>query len=214
MPATRLSMIDVFDIWSEVLPMLCRATARLENVPGMKLDSLTALAPVMPRQIVCAGANYRKHVIDILADHPGSGSDPAWSVEERRLRAEKIMNHRAAQGQPFAFVKAQSAVLGPYADLILRLNGETMQHESTANMIFPIARLIEYVSTHMQLLPGDLLCTGSPAGNGTHYRRFLRPGDLLEGSIEMLGAQRNRCCAEVLTEDATLHRPFVALGSP
>jgi 2,4-didehydro-3-deoxy-L-rhamnonate hydrolase len=306
LPATRLSMIDVFDIWSEVFPMLCQATARLENVPGMKLDSLTALAPVMPRQIVCAGANYRKHVIDILVDHPGSGSDPAWSVEERRCRAEKIMNHRAAQGQPFAFVKAQSAVLGPDADLILpadslemdwelelgvvigkpvrrlsrhraleyvagyvvcndisardhigrpdfptlgldflagksgpgflplgptilpaqfvsnpqdlrltlRLNGETMQHESTANMIFPIARLIEYVSTHMQLLPGDLLCTGSPAGNGTHHRRFLRPGDLLEGSIEMLGAQRNRCCAEVLTEDAILHRPFVALGSP
>jgi 2,4-didehydro-3-deoxy-L-rhamnonate hydrolase len=89
-----------------------------------------------------------------------------------------------------------------------------MQHESTANMIFPIARLIEYVSTHMQLLPGDLLCTGSPAGNGTHHRRFMRPGDLLEGSIEMLGAQCNRCCAEVLTEDAILHHPFVALGSP
>jgi 2-keto-4-pentenoate hydratase/2-oxohepta-3-ene-1,7-dioic acid hydratase in catechol pathway len=299
-------MIDVFDLWEEVLPGLCRAAEHLEKGPGIKRDELSMLAPLMPRQIVCAGANYRKHVIDNLIDHPGSGSDPSWSLEERRRRAERIMDHRAAQGQPFAFIKAQSAVLAPYADLALpadsaemdwelelgvvigkparrvsregamdyvagyvvcndisardhisrpdfptlgldfltaksgpgflplgptivpaqfvpnpqdlmltlRLNGETMQHESTNNMIFPIAQLIEYVTTHMQLLPGDLLCTGSPSGNGTHHRRFLKAGDLLEGSIDSLGTQRNRCIAEQLAEGAVLHRPFVALRSP
>jgi len=306
LPAARLSMIDVFDLWGEFLPELCRATQRLDEIPGVKRDSLATLPPMMPRQIVCAGANYRKHVVDILIDHPGSGSDPSWSLEERRRRAEKIMDHRAAKGQPFAFIKAQSAVLAPYADLTLpadsvemdwelelgvvmgkparrvsreramdyvagyvvcndisardhisrpdfpalgldflaakcgpgflplgpavvpaqfvpnpqdlmltlRLNGEIMQHESTNNMIFPIAQLIEYASTHMQLLPGDLLCTGSPSGNGTHHHRFLKPGDVLEGSIDSLGTQRNRCAAEVLTEGAILHRPFVALGPP
>jgi 2-keto-4-pentenoate hydratase/2-oxohepta-3-ene-1,7-dioic acid hydratase in catechol pathway len=89
-----------------------------------------------------------------------------------------------------------------------------MQSESTSNMIFSIPQLIEYVSTHIQLLPGDVICTGSPSGNGAHYRRFLRPGDLLEGTIEKLGTQSNRCVAEVLTDDAVVHRPFVALGSP
>ena len=95
--------------------------------------------------------------------------------------------------------------------LTLRLNGETMQHESTANMIFSISQLIVFVSTHMQLLPGDLILTGSPSGNGTHHRRFLRLGDLLEGSIAQLGTQRNRCVAEVLPDGAILHRPFVPL---
>jgi 2-keto-4-pentenoate hydratase/2-oxohepta-3-ene-1,7-dioic acid hydratase in catechol pathway len=95
--------------------------------------------------------------------------------------------------------------------LTLRLNGEVMQHESTANMIFPIPRLIEFISTHMQLLPGDVICTGSPSGNGTHHHRFLKPGDILEGSIEKLGTQRNRCVAETLAEGAVRHRPFVPL---
>ena len=71
--------------------------------------------------------------------------------------------------------------------LTLRLNGDIMQHESTDNMIFPIAQLIEYASTHMQLLPGDLLCSGSPSGNGTHHHRFLKPGDVLEGLDRFTG---------------------------
>jgi hypothetical protein len=47
-------------------------------------------------------------------------------------------------------------------------------------------------------LPGDVLLTGSPAGNGTHYQRFLKPGDVMDASITGLGTQRNRCVAEQL----------------
>jgi 2-keto-4-pentenoate hydratase/2-oxohepta-3-ene-1,7-dioic acid hydratase in catechol pathway len=79
--------------------------------------------------------------------------------------------------------------------ITLRLNGETLQDESTADMIFGVARLIETLSTFCLLQPGDLICTGSPAGNGMHYGRFLRPGDLVEGTITGLGMQRNRCAA-------------------
>jgi 2-keto-4-pentenoate hydratase/2-oxohepta-3-ene-1,7-dioic acid hydratase in catechol pathway len=78
----------------------------------------------------------------------------------------------------------------------LRLNGQIMQDESTADMIFCVARLIEFISMHVQLLPGDLVLTGSPAGNGTHYNRYIRDGDLLEGEISGLGALRNPCIAE------------------
>jgi 2-keto-4-pentenoate hydratase/2-oxohepta-3-ene-1,7-dioic acid hydratase in catechol pathway len=63
-------------------------------------------------------------------------------------------------------------------------------------MIFGVARIIEFLSKHVQLWPGDLIATGSPAGNGTHYNRFLMPGDVMEGSITGLGTQRNRCIAE------------------
>ena len=129
LPTARLSMIDVFDLWSEILSELHRATERLDKIPSVRRDSLATLPPMMPRQIVCAGANYRKHVVDILIDHPGSGSDPSWSLEERRRRAERIMDHRAAKGQPFAFIKAQSAVLSPYADLTLPADSVEMDWE-------------------------------------------------------------------------------------
>jgi 2-keto-4-pentenoate hydratase/2-oxohepta-3-ene-1,7-dioic acid hydratase in catechol pathway len=92
-----------------------------------------------------------------------------------------------------------------------KLNGKVMQSESTADMIFNVAHLIEFISTHMQLLPGDVISTGSPSGNGTHYRRFLTPGDVMEGSISGIGVQRNHCVAEVLADGAATHRPFTPL---
>ena len=78
----------------------------------------------------------------------------------------------------------------------LKLNGETMQDESTKDMLFGVARLVSYVSQTARLLPGDLVLTGSPAGNGIHWGRLLRDGDVMEGSITGLGAQRTRCVAE------------------
>lgn len=80
--------------------------------------------------------------------------------------------------------------------ITLKLNGQVMQDESTADMIFGVSRIVEYLSTYVQLWPGDLIATGSPAGNGTHYNRFLKPGDILEGAITGLGTQRNPCVAE------------------
>ena len=77
--------------------------------------------------------------------------------------------------------------------ITLTLNGETMQDETTADMIFGIAELIAHVSSITPLRPGDLLLTGSPAGNGAHYGRYLRPGDVMESAITGLGVQRNRC---------------------
>ncbi|ANB04902.1 hydrolase [Streptomyces ambofaciens] len=81
--------------------------------------------------------------------------------------------------------------------LTLRLNGETMQDESTKDMIFDVARMVSYASQTARLLPGDLVLTGSPAGNGMHWGRLLRDGDVMDASITGLGAQRTRCVAEV-----------------
>jgi 2-keto-4-pentenoate hydratase/2-oxohepta-3-ene-1,7-dioic acid hydratase in catechol pathway len=78
----------------------------------------------------------------------------------------------------------------------LKLNGDTMQDESTKDMLFGVARLVSYASQSAQLLPGDLVLTGSPAGNGIHWGRLLRDGDVMEGSITGLGVQRTRCVAE------------------
>lgn len=78
----------------------------------------------------------------------------------------------------------------------LSLNGEVMQDARTSEMIFDIARQIEYLSERAQLWPGDVIMTGSPAGNGTHYKRFLAPGDVVTGRIDGLGELRNTCVAE------------------
>jgi 2-keto-4-pentenoate hydratase/2-oxohepta-3-ene-1,7-dioic acid hydratase in catechol pathway len=81
----------------------------------------------------------------------------------------------------------------------LKLNGETMQDESTKDMLFGIARLVSYISQTSRLLPGDLVLTGSPSGNGIHWGRLLCDGDVMEGSITGLGVQRTRCVAESVT---------------
>ncbi|MEU0206578.1 fumarylacetoacetate hydrolase family protein [Streptomyces canus] len=78
----------------------------------------------------------------------------------------------------------------------LKLNGDTMQDESTKDMLFSVARLVSYISRTSRLLPGDLVLTGSPAGNGIHWGRLLRDGDVMEGAISGLGVQRTRCVSE------------------
>jgi len=79
--------------------------------------------------------------------------------------------------------------------ITLRLNDETMQDESTADMIFDIPRLIQHVSSICPLQPGDLILTGSPAGNGAHHGRYLKAGDVMTATITGLGEQRNTCVA-------------------
>lgn len=94
-------------------------------------------------------------------------------------------------------VVPRSAVRDP-SDLriTLKLNGQTMQDESTKDMIFDVARIVAACSSIATLLPGDLVLTGSPAGNGQPRGRFLRAGDVMDSSITGLGAQRNACVDE------------------
>ena len=74
----------------------------------------------------------------------------------------------------------------------LNLNGETMQKGSTASMVFPVARIVSYLSGFMTLHPGDIVATGTPPGVGRRMTppRYLRPGDVVEAWIEGLGRQR------------------------
>lgn len=80
--------------------------------------------------------------------------------------------------------------------ITLRVNGELMQDESVDDMVHGVERLVSYASRVVELGPGDLLLTGSPAGNAGHRgERWLAPGDVIEGEITGLGVQRNRCVA-------------------
>jgi 2-keto-4-pentenoate hydratase/2-oxohepta-3-ene-1,7-dioic acid hydratase in catechol pathway len=84
--------------------------------------------------------------------------------------------------------------------ITLKVNGSTMQDESTSDMVFDVAALIEFISAVAQLRPADVVLTGSPAGNGASRGTFLKPGDVMDGAITGLGAQRNACVAEMPIE--------------
>jgi 2-keto-4-pentenoate hydratase/2-oxohepta-3-ene-1,7-dioic acid hydratase in catechol pathway len=77
--------------------------------------------------------------------------------------------------------------------ITLKHNGITRQDETTADMLFDLPSILEYITSVTELKPGDLVLTGSPAGNGAHWGVFLAEGDMLEGEITGLGRQRNRC---------------------
>jgi 2,4-diketo-3-deoxy-L-fuconate hydrolase len=76
----------------------------------------------------------------------------------------------------------------------LEVNGERMQTGSTRTMIFDCAKVISYLSECMTLLPGDVICTGTPPGVGMGMKppHFLKPGDIITLGIEKLGEQRQR----------------------
>ncbi|SEB25098.1 fumarylacetoacetate hydrolase family protein [Variovorax sp. YR216] len=287
--AEGASVLDLLQSWDRHLPQLLALAQELGAQPdaGVAMSSLRVHPPVdLPRQVLCTGANYRKHVVDLTLDM-GVGPE-GLQGEALRQWAEDMMDERAAKGEPYVFPKLPSAITGAFdpvvlpattqksdwelelaviigrparnvrreealdyvagysivndvsaRDLIartdykmlgtdwlrsksppsfmpfgpvlvpacfvddpqdlritLKLNGQTMQDETSADMLFDVARQIEYISSHVQLWPGDLIATGSPAGNGTHYNRFLRDGDVMDAEIEGLGRQRNACIAE------------------
>ncbi|XVX19796.1 fumarylacetoacetate hydrolase family protein [Actinomycetota bacterium] len=281
-----LSVEDLLADWAAVQPRLAEL-ATDEGAEWLDGEGLRPLVPWRTDQILQAGANYKKHVVDIIVseiDDDEQGRTP----EEKRAYGEELMDRRAAHGTPYVFIGLPSAqtgaldnvVLPPregarddwelelgvvigkagrnisredamshiagytivndissrdriyrpdikkigtdwfagknsptflptgpvivpaqfvpdYKSLTITLthNGTVRQDEAASDMIFDIPRLIEYCSQLVGLRPGDLVLTGSPAGNGQHWGVFLAPGDVMEATITGLGAQRNECVA-------------------
>ena len=73
------------------------------------------------------------------------------------------------------------------------LNGERVQDDTTAHLIFPVPVLISYLSGFVTLEPGDVIATGTPAGVGAFRKppRFLRAGDVVRMEIPEIGVLEN-----------------------
>ena len=255
-----------------------------------ELAVLDVHCPVNPGQILQCGANYRRHVVDIVmaerrADLSVTGHNSDVPEEQVRAWAEDMMDERARTGQPYVFAGLPGALCGPYDDIVLpergddhdwelelaavigrparnltranaldhvagyticndittrslvyrrdlkaigsdwfaaknaptflptgpflvpaafvgdvadlritlKHNGITRQDESCADMLFDLPAILAYITSVTELRPGDLVLTGSPAGNGAHWGVFLQEGDVLEGEITGFGTQRNVC---------------------
>ena len=104
----------------------------------------------------------------------------------------------------------RSGALGPWIETDLsgidltdmtvttHVNAELRQQDTTASMAFPFARIIEYISTFTELQPGDIIATGTPTGAGARFDppRWLKPGDVVEVTVEGVGTLRNRVAHE------------------
>jgi acylpyruvate hydrolase len=86
----------------------------------------------------------------------------------------------------------------PALEISTRIDGVTVQKDTTGDLLFDPVALVEYVSTMITLRPGDVIATGTPGGVG-HARkppRYLRQGQVLTTAIAGLGECRNPCVAE------------------
>ena len=80
-------------------------------------------------------------------------------------------------------------------DISTFVNGERKQHNNTAQMLYPVAHIIEYISAIVTLEPGDVISTGTVAGVGYTTGHFMKPGDLVEVEISKIGVLRNGVAA-------------------
>lgn len=76
-------------------------------------------------------------------------------------------------------------------DMELTVNGQTRQKANTGQMIYSAVEIVSFISHLMTLEPGDIICTGTPAGVAKATGNYLQTGDMIECEIEKLGKLTN-----------------------
>lgn len=137
-----------------------------------------------------------EHVAGYSAYNDGSVRD--WQRHTTQFTPGKNFVGTGAFG-PILVTRGEIAD-GEELSLTTRLNGQVMQHATTAMLIFPIPRLIEYVSTFTTLAPGDVIVSGTPGGVGARRQPpvWMKEGDLVEIVVSKIGVLRNRVEREKL----------------
>ncbi|QEH35889.1 Ureidoglycolate lyase [Aquisphaera giovannonii] len=78
----------------------------------------------------------------------------------------------------------------------LTVNGQVKQEATTAEMVFPVAAVVSFISRWVTLEPGDIIATGTPSGVGSATGTFLKPGDLIRATIAPIGTLESPVEAE------------------
>ena len=81
----------------------------------------------------------------------------------------------------------------PKVQVQSRVNGELRQNENTSRLLFGVAYIVSELSQGMTLKPGTIIATGTPPGVGMGFNppKFLKPGDVVECSVEGIGSITN-----------------------
>lgn len=290
----------IFADWDRSLDFLAGLAAKGGDT-GIVLADVTPLPPLAHPNMLCAGANYRQHVAEMMTHNKFNEDQrrPGESDESFFARNLAEVDRRARDGMPFFWTGLHSSLagandaivlpligehpdwelefgvvlggtgryrqpdetealvagyvmvndvgtvdefrrvdlrwghdwvskhqpsfkpMGPFivprqfvdrtqVRIHLSLNGDTMQDWPISDMIFSPEQILSYASERVRLMPGDLLITGSPPGNGAmHGGRWLRPGDVVDSAITFLGRQQNRVVAEDTGGRAPTYGPFI-----
>lgn len=136
------------------------------------------------------------HVAGYSAYNEGSIRD--WQRHTIQFTAGKNFSSTGGFG-PWMVTRGEIAD-GEELTLETRLNGEVMQHTTTALMIFPIPVLIEYISSFTTLQPGDVIVSGTPGGVGAKRTPpvWMKAGDRVEIEVSKVGVLVNTVVAETV----------------
>ena len=139
--------------------------------------------------------NAMDHVAGFSCYNEGSVRN--WQRHTSQFTPGKTFPGTGAFG-PFLVTPGE---VGDYEDLPIqtRLNGNIMQDATLADLIFPLPKLIGYISQFTPLSPGDVIVTGTPGGVGDRRNPpvYLEPGDTVEVDIGVLGTLTNPVVAEI-----------------
>jgi 2-keto-4-pentenoate hydratase/2-oxohepta-3-ene-1,7-dioic acid hydratase in catechol pathway len=191
-----------------------RSEVERPTVFGRFANSQTAHLANIVRPRVSKDLDFEGELA-IIIGRPGRyiARNEAWShiagyacYNEGSVRDYQRHTHQFTPGKNFP----QTGAFGPWmvtpdeagdlAPLRLqtRLNGQVVQDATISQMIFDIPRQIEYCSSFTQLVPGDVIVTGTPGGVGARRTPplWMKPGDVVEVEIDRIGLLRNGVAEE------------------
>ena len=170
---------------------LAGATQRL---PLAGLKYLPPLAN--PSKAFAIGLNYLDHASESKFDAPKhpvifQRFASSWVAHGQAIVRPHVSEQFDYEAE---FVTADELPPGASGlQIQCRLNGTVMQNSNTKDMIFDVATLVAACSDGMELQPGDIIITGTPAGVGVARKPpvFMKAGDVCEIEVEGLGILRN-----------------------
>ena len=202
-----------FARWSEIVDFANGARTFDEPCVTTELDAPSPHA----RQVFGIGLNYRHHAEEsnmpiptaplTFPKFPSSINSPfgdvVIDVPAGDFEAELVVVVGSG-GRNIEASRAWDAIAGICVgqdisdralQLSCQLNGEEMQSTNTNDLIFSVTDLVTYLSSIVELLPGDVIFTGTPGGIGATRKppRFLVPGDVLTTSLAGVATITNTC---------------------
>lgn len=190
------------------------AGAEIPSEPVLFMKATSAISGPTDPILIPSGANMVDWEVELGVVIGGVAKNVSTDAASGKIAGYCVVNDVSERGWQLQgtgqWVKGKSAdtfgPIGPWLvtreevndpqklELWLAVNGQMRQRSNTDQMIFPVERLVSYISTFMTLHPGDIISTGTPPGvaMGSKPPAYLRRGDVVTLGIEGLGEQRQQ----------------------